>query len=76
MNPKIRSFWGQNENISLAKTFRVTESVRIDLRGEAFNLLNRVIFGTGNNNLDSNTFGQVTTANSPRQMQVGLKLYW
>ena len=75
-NPKVRSFWGQNENISLAKTFRVTESVRIDLRGEAFNLLNRVIFGTGNNNLDSNTFGQVTNANSPRQMQVGLKVYW
>ncbi len=75
-NPKVRSFWGLNENISVAKTFHITERVRVDVRGEAFNLLNRVIFGTGNNNLDSNAFGQVTTANSPRQMQVGLKVYW
>lgn len=75
-NPKLRGFWGQNENISLAKTFRIGEIIRIDFRAEGFNLLNRVIFGTGNNNLNSNAFGQVTSANSPRQMQVGLKLYW
>ena len=76
-NPKLRSFWGQNENISLAKTFHITERFRLDFRAEAFNLLNRVIFGTGSNNLDSNTLGQVTSAaNTPRQMQMGLKFYW
>ncbi len=76
-NPKVRTFWGQNENISIAKTFNLTERFRLDFRAEAFNLLNRVIFGTGNTNLDSNALGQVTgAANSPRQMQMGLKLYW
>ena len=76
-NPKVRSFWGQTENVSIARTFRVTESIRVDLRGEAFNVFNRTIFGTGSNNLNSLTFGQVTNqANTPRQMQVGLKLYW
>lgn len=76
-NPKVRSFWGMSENLSLAKTFRVTERLRIDLRGEAFNLFNRVIFGTGSTNLNANNFGQVlNTANTPRQMQVGLKVYW
>jgi len=76
-NPKVRSFWGLTENVSLAKTFRITESVRVDLRGEAFNLFNRTIFSTGNTNLDAGTFGQVTSqANTPRQMQVGLKIYW
>jgi hypothetical protein len=76
-NPKVRGFWGQTENVSLAKTFRITEKIRIDLRGEAFNLFNRVIFGTGSTNLNSATLGQVTsTANDPRQMQMGLKLYW
>ena len=76
-NPKIRSFWGQNENISLAKTFRVTENIRLDLRAEAFNLLNRTIFALPNTNLDNGAFGVVTSqANSPRQMQMGLKVYW
>ena len=76
-NPKVRNFWNQNESISLAKTFRIGEDVRIDLRGEAFNILNRTIFSAGSTNLNSNTFGQVTSqSNDPRQMQVALKLYW
>ena len=76
-NPKVRGFWGKSENVSLAKTFQIKERLRIDLRGEAFNLFNRTIFSTGSTNLDAATFGQVTSQdNSPRQMQVGLKLYW
>ncbi|MBL8215630.1 MAG: TonB-dependent receptor [Bryobacterales bacterium] len=76
-NPKVRSFWGRSENVSLGKTFNVTEKLRIDLRGEAFNIFNRVIFGTGSTNLNANNFGQVlNTANEPRQLQVGLKVYW
>jgi hypothetical protein len=76
-NPKVRSFWNQTENVSLAKTFPIGESVRIDLRGEAFNLFNRTVFGTGSTNLNAGNFGQVTNqVNDPRQMQVGLKIYW
>jgi hypothetical protein len=76
-NPKVRGFWGKTENVSVAKTFRITESTRIDLRGEAFNIFNRTIFGTGNTNLNSNVFGVVANqANDPRQMQVALKIYW
>ncbi len=76
-NPKLRTFPNMDESISLAKTFRVTENLRVDLRGEAFNMLNRTIFGTGSTNLNAGNFGQVTNqANSPRQMQVGLKIYW
>ena len=76
-NPKLRSFWGQSENVSVARTFKVTESFRIDVRGEAFNLFNRTIFGTGSTNLNAGNFGIVIgQANDPRQMQVGLKLYW
>jgi hypothetical protein len=76
-NPKVRAFWNKTENISLAKSFHITETVRVDLRGEAFNLFNRTIFGTGSTNLNSGSFGLVTNqSNSPRQMQVGLKVYW
>ena len=76
-NPKVRNFWNQDESVSLAKSFRISEDMRIDLRGEAFNILNRTIFGSGSTNLNSNTFGVVTSqTNDPRQMQVALKFYW
>ncbi|MEJ7606883.1 MAG: hypothetical protein WKF37_11585 [Bryobacteraceae bacterium] len=42
-NPKLRAFPGLNENVTLAKTFP-RENVRLDLRGEAFNVLNRTVF--------------------------------
>ena len=76
-NPKVRSFWGQQENVSIARTFSVTEKIRMDIRAEAFNIFNRVIFGTGSTSLNAGNFGIVTnTSNDPRQMQLGLKLYW
>jgi len=76
-NPGVRVFPGLNENVSLAKTFSVNERFRIDLRAEAFNVFNRVVFGGPQTSLNSNTFGVVSSqANAPRQMQGGLKLYW
>jgi hypothetical protein len=76
-NPKVRSFAFLNENASLAKSFQLTESKRIDFRWEAFNLFNRTQFGSPVANLDSTTFGVVSTQlNTPRQMQGALKFYW
>lgn len=76
-NPKLRAFPFRNENVSLSKTFRITEALGLDLRGEAFNIFNRTVFGNPNGNLDSNAFGTVNSqANDPRQMQVALKLRW
>ncbi|MFN7925719.1 MAG: TonB-dependent receptor [Bryobacteraceae bacterium] len=76
-NPKVRSFPNFNENISFAKSFPFGESRRVDFRWEAFNLLNRTVFGTGSTNLNANNFGLVTDqANTWRQMQVALKIYW
>jgi hypothetical protein len=77
-NPKVRSFPSFNENISVGKSFPLhSETRRIDFRWEAFNLFNRVVFGTGSTSLDSTAFGVVNSqANNQRQMQVALKLYW
>jgi outer membrane receptor protein involved in Fe transport len=76
-NPKVRSFPQFNENISLAKAFHLKETVRLDFRWEAFNLFNRTRFATGPTNVNSATFGVVSSqANDARQMQVALKLYW
>ena len=77
-NPKMRNFPLYNENVSLAKTFSFTEKRRaLDLRFEAFNVLNRTQFGTPNTSLSSSNFGQVTTqSNSPRTMQLAAKFMW
>ncbi|MFN0121387.1 MAG: carboxypeptidase regulatory-like domain-containing protein [Blastocatellia bacterium] len=76
-NPKVRAFPNRNESISVAKSFNFTERWRMDFRWEIFNMFNRTVFGTGNTNLNSNVFGVVTNqVNDPRQMQIGLKLYW
>ncbi len=76
-NPKVRQPWVINENFSVAKSFFFTESVKLDFRVEAFNAFNRVRFNPGNTNIDSTTFGQVTsTLNEPRRLQFGAKLYF
>ncbi len=79
-NPNFRQFGNYNENISISKTFPIKEQVRLDFRAEAFNAFNRVRFGTGSLQLQSNQFGQLTGSgdllNSPRSMQMALKLYF
>ncbi len=79
-NPKLRNFPDFNENASLAKSFYVFEErAHVDFRWEAFNLFNRVRFGAlgGGTTLQDPNFGLWRTQlNSPRRMQVALKLYW
>ncbi len=80
-NPKYRSTPIYNENLSIAKSFRIKEQTRIDFRAEAFNVFNRVRFGLGSLGLQTQTFGVLSQtagdqANSPRQMQLALKLYF
>ena len=76
VNGDVRRPWNLNENISIAKTFDLTP-IKVDFRIEAFNLLNRVVWGAPVTNFSNNTFGQITSqANTPRQVQLGIKMYW
>ena len=77
VNGDVRRPWNMTENVSLAKTISMPNQFRLDVRLEAFNLFNRVIWGEPDQNFNNANFGLITTtANSPRQMQFGLKLYW
>jgi hypothetical protein len=77
VNPDVRRFWNLTENISIAKSIKAGAGMNVDVRIEAFNLFNRIVWGAPNTDFSSNNFGQITSqANSPRQMQIGLKLYW
>jgi hypothetical protein len=80
-NPKFRSRPNYNENFSFAKTFAIYERVRLDLRGEMFNAFNRVRFGQGSLTIQNQSFGILSQTagdqiNTPRQMQLALKLYF
>jgi len=79
-NPKVRLFPNLNENVSITRSFPIREKKKIEFRAEAFNVFNRVRFGTGNTQLQNQQFGVLTGAgsqiNTPRQLQLALKLYY
>lgn len=60
-----------NANASLLKNIRFGETTRVQLRAEAFNVFNNVNFfnNTQLANINSATFGQITSAAAARQMQ-------
>jgi len=62
-------------DVSLAKNFAITEQFRVQLRGEAFNLLNKTNLRPPDTNLNSGTFGSIVgLGGDARQLQVALKL--
>lgn len=62
-----------NVNAGLLKNVRFNESMRLQLRAEAFNVLNNVNLALGGaeqyQNINSPTFGQIGSATSPRIVQ-------
>jgi hypothetical protein len=68
-------FW--QADIGLHKQFGITEKTKLELRGEAFNLLNRTNFGAPNGSIaNSATFGTITSAYPARELQLAVKLYF
>ncbi|MGE0406219.1 MAG: TonB-dependent receptor, partial [Candidatus Korobacteraceae bacterium] len=63
------------EDMSLIKKTRISEGVSLDLRFEAFNVFNRVVWGNPNTNRNqAQTFGFITSAGSPRNGQIAAKI--
>ena len=60
-----------NVNMAVLKNIRFGENIRVQLRAEAFNMLNNVNFfnNTQFANINSSSFGQVTSAGAPREIQ-------
>jgi hypothetical protein len=73
--PDVRGPGVNNLDASLFKDFKPLERMTVQFRAEAFNLFNKPQFGFPNSNLSSGQFGVISSqANSPRQIQFGLKL--
>jgi hypothetical protein len=60
-------------NMSLAKTFRITQGKRVQIRIDAFNALNHHTLGNPNTNITSADFGRITSIGGTRSAQVGAK---
>ena len=75
-NSRRRFFHGpglNNYDMALLKTTKIDESKELQLRFEAFNLFNHAQFSNPTGEINSSTFGLVTSARDPRIMQVGAK---
>ncbi len=64
----------QNVNLALLKQVSLPGRARLQLRAEAFNLLNRTNFDLPDNFFGSPTFGRILSAGSPRHVQFGARL--
>jgi hypothetical protein len=68
------SFAHYNVNFVMAKHFSLSESVRLQFRGEFYNFLNTTNFLAPVVNIAAANFGLVTATADPRMVQLALKL--
>jgi hypothetical protein len=64
-----------NMDVSLFRSFKLTEKLDMQFRAETFNVSNTPHFANPNGNVNSSNFGKVlSVANDPRSFRFGLRL--
>jgi hypothetical protein len=61
-------------DLSVFRTFPLGESLRLQFRGEFFNLFNHTNFGLPGGQVNSNSYGIIQSASAARAVQFGLKI--
>jgi hypothetical protein len=85
----VRGPGAVNFDAALSRVFKFNERYKLEVRAEAFNLINHTnfvgaispaglvqAFTTMNTNLSSSSFGQAQAAFDPRILQFALKVYF
>ncbi len=72
--PENRAPGLETWDVSFAKTFVIRESMRLMLRAETFNLLNRANFLSPAIAFNTAQFGTISESENPRRIQLALKL--
>lgn len=72
----VRAPGTNNFDMLASRRIRISESFNLDFRTEFFNAFNRVQFAAPNTSIASSSFGQIflSQANTPREIQAGLRL--
>jgi hypothetical protein len=65
-----------NWDLSLMKNTNLSERVKLQFRAEFFNAFNHTQYGTPEFELHRGDFGMISSAYSPRLIQMALKLLW
>jgi hypothetical protein len=66
----------KNWDFIAARNFPLRERLRLQFRGEFFNLTNTPPFGGPVTNIQAGNVGQILSAGEPRSIQLALKLIW
>jgi hypothetical protein len=66
--------WQDSVSLSLFRIVRLKENVKLQIRGEFYNLLNRVNFGLPGSTVGTPTYGVISSAGDARVIQVALRL--
>jgi hypothetical protein len=61
-------------DVAVSRAFNLRERLTLQVRAEAFNMLNHPNFQSPVANISASNFGQITTASDPRIMQASMKL--
>ena len=61
-------------DLSVAKQIALASQRSLELRAEAFNVLNTPVFEAPDRNLTSATFGQVLNSQLEREIQLGVRV--
>jgi hypothetical protein len=70
----LRSAPIQTTDVTLEKSFRITERWRVDVRGELYNLLNHANFDIPGHTFGAADFGVVSSARPARTAQLALRV--
>jgi len=77
-NLPILAFDGPSQfrvDLALSKRVRLTDRQRIEVKGEAFNLTNTPSFSRGDMDINSTTFGRITSVNvNSRVVQLSVRV--
>ncbi len=63
-------------DLALSQLFALHEQVKLEARLEAFNAVNYVNLNNPASNLNSSSFGKITSAGDPRILQIAMKLHF
>jgi hypothetical protein len=66
----------QSVDLGVGKFTPLTERLNLEFRAETFNLLNHANFDLPNRQFSTPGFGQIFSANDPREIQFALKLHF
>jgi hypothetical protein len=74
--PSLRGPGAKQFDFSLFRNVRIAEKLTVQVRGEAFNVLNRVNFGGPATSIGAAGAGIITSADDARSLQLGLRLFF